>query len=143
MTSQYPPPQPPNYGQQYPPQWTPQVPPKPKRRRWPWIVGGIVLLLVIIGMAGNKATSTPQVPTAPTWQSVTPAATAPAAAPPAQAGPQTSFGSGTFEVGSDIAPGKYKTTGPEGGLPSCYWARLKNTDGDLGSIIANGNAQGP
>jgi hypothetical protein len=40
-------------------------------------------------------------------------------------------------------PGKYKTPGPDGGLPLCYWARLMDTSGDSDAIITNGNAQGP
>jgi hypothetical protein len=55
-----------------------QVPPtgeKP-RRRWPWIVGGIVLLLFIIGISGgNEKSSTPTITT------TTPEAQAPAAPP--------------------------------------------------------------
>ena len=75
MTSQYPPPQPPNYGQQYPPQWTPQVPPKPKRRRWPWIVGGTVLVivvaLVIIGVVfGRKGSGDPHTAVDKFWGAV-------------------------------------------------------------------------
>jgi hypothetical protein len=55
--------------------------------------------------------------------------------PPAKT---ASFGEGTFEVGTDIKPGKYRTTVPADAL-ICYWARLKDLDGELGSIRANGN----
>ena len=68
---------------------------------------------------------------------------APLAEPAAANGPRTSFGPGTYEVGTEIEPGKYKTPGPEGSFPLCYWARLRNTNGDFDSIITNGNAQGP
>jgi hypothetical protein len=77
------------------------------------------------------------------------AAAAPAAAPvpAAPSGPLTTFGSGTYEVGTgdgQVTPGKYRTVGPEAGdFGSCYWARLKDTDGDFDSIIANGNTEGP
>jgi hypothetical protein len=52
---------------------------------------------------------------------------------------------GTHEVGPDLAPGKYKTAGPDPDsiVSSCYWARLNSTDGDFDSIITNGNTQGP
>lgn len=42
---------------------------------------------------------------------------------------------GTWEVPGEVKPGTYTTTaeGP------CYWARLKNFDGELSSILANGN----
>jgi hypothetical protein len=152
MTQQYPPDQPPHYGHRQRPRPGP-VPPPPKRQpRWPWVVGGFMLLLALIGTvwgndSGEQTTQNrPGVPSGvnpDTWNAqphTVSAATAPAA--PAQSGPRTSFSSGTYEVGTDIEPGKYKTTGPDSG-GSCYWARLKNTNGDLGSIIANGNAQGP
>lgn len=56
------------------------------------------------------------------------------------------FGPGTYEVGTapgDIPAGKYKSPGPAGGSPICYWARLKDTSGTLESIIANDDAEGP
>lgn len=63
--------------------------------------------------------------------------------PPTQSGPASSFGDGTFVVGTDVVAGTYKTTGSAtSGLP-CYWARLKNTSGDFSAIIANGNPTGP
>lgn len=40
---------------------------------------------------------------------------------------------GTFFVGGDVAAGTYKSTGGGG----CYWARLKDTNGDLDSILAS------
>ena len=49
-----------------------------------------------------------------------------------------SFGSGTYEVGKEIKPGKYKTTGGDG----CYWARLKDFSGD-DLPNANGIVNGP
>src|SRR5262249_1630682 len=51
---------------------------------------------------------------------------------------KTSFGEGTFIVGTDIAPGTYKNTGDDG----CYYARLSSFSGALGGIIANGNPTG-
>ncbi len=52
---------------------------------------------------------------------------------------KTRFGAGTFIVGIDIAPGTYRSSG----RGACYWARLRNFSGDLGSIIANNNTSGP
>jgi hypothetical protein len=37
-----------------------------------------------------------------------------------------------------LAPGTWKVTADKSGL-NCYWARLRNFDGDLDSVIANGN----
>lgn len=69
----------------------------------------------------------------------TAAAASSAAAKPAQKGPWTSFADGTYEVGAgdgQVAAGKYKTTVP-GDSAGCYYARLKDTSGDIGSILAN------
>ena len=51
---------------------------------------------------------------------------------------RTSFGNGTFRVGTDIQPGLYQssTTG------SCYWERMSGFSGSLDDIIANENVTG-
>jgi len=48
------------------------------------------------------------------------------------------IGEGQHEVGTDIKAGTYTTTVPADEL-NCYWARVKSFDGELTSIIANGN----
>ena len=53
--------------------------------------------------------------------------------------PKTSFGDGTYLVGTDIVAGTYKTPGGA----SCYYARLKDTSGSFNSILANNNTNGP
>jgi hypothetical protein len=63
----------------------------------------------------------------------------PPADPPGLA---TTFGEGKFTVGTDIAPGTYRTTGPAGHL-DCYWERLKHTSDGTDSIIANNLGPGP
>jgi len=62
----------------------------------------------------------------------------PTSAPPAEPGGAEVFGDGIYVVGEDIAPGVYDgvVKGDEG-----YWARLKGTDGQVSSIIANGIAR--
>jgi hypothetical protein len=47
---------------------------------------------------------------------------------------------GMFRVGSDIAPGTYRSTGNKD--DSCYWERAKDADHSLRSIIANNNVTG-
>ena len=47
---------------------------------------------------------------------------------------------GMFAVGSDIAPGTYRSTGNKDA--SCYWERTKDADHSLRSIIANNNVTG-
>ncbi|MGD9527132.1 hypothetical protein [Pseudonocardia sp.] len=104
-------------------QWPLPAPPAPKPKpKWPWIAGGVVFLLFIIGVSGNRQTTTaptatpatiPAAPTVTRADSTTPAA---AAAPPVASGPQTSFGDGTWVVGEDIEPGTYKSTGAKPGI---------------------------
>lgn len=128
-----------NYGAYPPPQWMPPPPPAKKRRTWPWIVGGIVLFVVVMSaLAGHSSKPTPQTSATPAWTAG--ASAQPAEQPtPAQTGPLTSFSDGTYEVGTDIQPGKYKTAGGDG----CYWERQKNDDHNFGSIIANDYSKGP
>ncbi|WP_406366285.1 hypothetical protein [Streptomyces sp. NBC_00645] len=49
-------------------------------------------------------------------------------------------GDGDFQVGSDIKPGTYRTTGNTDGM--CYWARAKDASGEMDSLIANDNVSG-
>lgn len=68
----------------------------------------------------------------------TPAKTVPPA--PAKAAPQTIDQDGTYLVGDDIQPGRWKASGTDGG---CYWARLRDTEGNgVDSIIANSYGRG-
>jgi hypothetical protein len=46
---------------------------------------------------------------------------------------------GKYLVGPDIQPGTYRGTASAG----CYYARLSNLDGGVGSIIENTNTDGP
>ncbi len=78
--------------------------------------------------AGPPQAPTSRVPIAPITH----------AAPSKPVGPVTSFGDGTFVVGTDIVAGTYKAT-PSG---ECYWARLHGTS-DESDIIANHLAAGP
>lgn len=155
------PPYPPQYGhghqQPYVGQQGPPAPKKP--RKWPWIVGGVVALFVVIGIAnGDDQPSTAAVAAPPTTAPArtvtlappvpTPAVrTIPAApvAPPEPAGPATTASDGTYEVGVDIEAGRYKTSGPDQSsfFPNCYWERAKDDSGEFRSIIANDNVQGP
>jgi hypothetical protein len=41
-----------------------------------------------------------------------------------------------------IAPGTYTTKGPATQVASCYWARMRDASGEIGSIIANDLATG-
>lgn len=117
----------------------------------------IVGVLVVIGIIANvgksrvpaSASSTAPASTATSaapWPSQAPVAAAPApAAPAAPAGPATEASAGTYEVGVDLAAGRYKTPGPGSKevLDSCYYARRKDDSGNLSAVIANQIVQGP
>lgn len=107
---------------------------------------GAVGVVVVLGTIG--AITGPSTPTAP----ATPAASQVLAAnptsttttPPTPTGPVTTFGDGTYAVGTDIKPGTYHTNGPSTLDPmGCYWQRSTDTSGNMGSIIANNISKGP
>jgi hypothetical protein len=100
----------------------------------------IVANLAIIAVIARRSDSAPTIPPQPRMLPAAPPAQAPPGAlPPALA---TTFGEGKFVVGTDIAPGTYRTTG-KSGHKDCYWERLKDTNGGTASIIANNLTPGP
>jgi hypothetical protein len=100
-----------------------------RKRRWPWIVGGVVGMFAIIAIAGNAGSGS-------TGWTAAQLAVAPTVA---ATGPQD----GTYVVGTDIKAGTWHTSGG-GTLGVCYWERDKDLDGDFSSIITNDdNAGGP
>ncbi|WP_105973355.1 hypothetical protein [Streptomyces geranii] len=49
-------------------------------------------------------------------------------------------GDGDFQVGSDVKPGTYRTSGNTDDL--CYWERAKDASGEIDSLLANDNVSG-
>lgn len=49
-------------------------------------------------------------------------------------------GDGDFQVGTDVKPGTYRTTGNTDGM--CYWERAKDSSGEMDSLLANDNVTG-
>lgn len=49
-------------------------------------------------------------------------------------------GDGDFQVGTDVKPGTYRTTGNTDDM--CYWERAKDASGEMDSLLANGNVSG-
>jgi hypothetical protein len=98
------------------------------------IVANLAIVAIIVnrGDPASRATAHPRMQTLP-------APAAPPALPPSLA---ATFGEGKFVIGTDIAPGTYRTTGPSGHL-DCYWERLRDTSGGTDSIIANNLGRGP
>lgn len=150
----YIPQQPGPYGRhQQPPQMPPPpAAPKPtvRARRWPWVVGIIASFIVGLAIGGSAGGPTPApvaAPATPQQSAPAPAASsAPAvpAAPAVPSGPATEVEDGTYQVGTDMVAGRYKTVGPPAGsvMDMCYSARLKDDSGDMGSIIANDIVKG-
>ncbi|MFG1809162.1 hypothetical protein [Streptomyces sp. NPDC049040] len=73
------------------------------------------------------------------------ASSAPASAPAKKKedkpGAKAAFkGDGTFQVGTDIQPGTYKSSGNDDGM--CYWERDKDAKGSTDSIISNDTVAG-
>ncbi len=53
-------------------------------------------------------------------------------------------GDGTFLVGEEIIPGRYRSPGPSSGSLFCYHARLSSVSAaGIEGIIENDNSQGP
>ena len=79
--------------------------------------------------ATRTRTPTPR-PTATRTRTPTPRPTVPPLRP------------GTYRVGIEIPPGIYIGLAGQGIWNSCYWERLKDLKGTLGSILANENVEG-
>lgn len=130
--------------------------------RGSWVVLSVVTFLFAIGIAnsGNNSTSTSTAPAPQQGPAVVQQEAL--AAPLALIGPMSDFGNGTYVVGTDILPGSYETAGSAadgffiilpgsyrmagptaGAINICYWARLKDTSGDFGTIIADNVSPGP
>lgn len=166
----YVPPQAPPPGVPYQQQYPPLQQPIQRKRLWPQVVGGFAALIVGLGvLAVVTDGNTPQTPASvasPTTANATPgydrtdqtldqmqrdldrrrSALAQAPAVPAvPSGPVTTVSDGTYQVGTDMVAGRYKTTGPDGSSyrRSCYVERSDDDSGELGSIIANDNVEGP
>jgi hypothetical protein len=117
----------------------PANPPLPKRR---WLSAGTVSLFSIVIVA-NLAMIAIITDRSDPSSTATAHSQAQALPPPADPpGLATTFGAGKFTVGTDIAPGTYRTTGPSGHL-DCYWERRTRTSDGNNSIIANNLGPGP
>jgi len=110
--------------------------------------GSVFVLAAGVLIAGCSTSTSPSTP------ATTPAATTPptvastsaatAATSPSMVGPVMTVGPGTYAVGTgngQVAPGKYFSPAPSSGS-TCYYARLRNNDGDAGDIIAEELSQG-
>jgi hypothetical protein len=124
--------------------------PTPQQRwpLWPWLVltvAGVVVTAVaaIVGTAASTERAANPDPirvtvTATQFQTSTVEVTVTVAPPPAT--PATALLDGLHEVGVEVQPGVYQTTGPSGAnAGGCYWTRTDTA----GGIIDNGVLTGP
>jgi hypothetical protein len=139
-------------------QWPPggpiplqQQPQKAKRVGWPTLIITAVVALglggLIGGLIGSSGDRTATTEEPNTTVTATETVTAePEPAPTAAKAPTTknttkpesksTMGEGTYEIGVDAKPGRYKTRVPEDS-PVCYWEKTKDDTGDFDSLIAN------
>lgn len=102
------------------------------------VLSGLAIFATGAATGALAAPSTPTTPGAVVGQAGATAASkaAEAVKPHTMPAPKpVTLGAGTWQVGTEVKPGTYTTTAGS----SCYWARLKGFDGELESIIANGN----
>jgi hypothetical protein len=125
--------------QQYPP--APE-PPK-KKRKWPWVVGGFVVLIVL-GSAvngGNSRSATNASP--PSVPATAAQAQQPASAPEQSSPSEPDFSEGipegTWSVPDQVSPGKYRSTGAKEGL---FEMCMVSTSSENGNVLDldSGNA---
>lgn len=91
---------------------------------------GLVALVSCLAVLNSESTGSPESP-----ETLPPASSTPG--PSKSAAPKVkTFMSqdGTYLVPENIEPGTYRN----GNEPDCYWARLKDTSGELEDIIVNG-----
>ncbi len=88
-----------------------------------WIAGIGILFSIILSPSNNRSSTAPvEAPTNTASSQV-------------QNGPASSFGDGTFVIGTDIQSGTYRNSGGE----NCYYARLSGFGGTNNDITANDN----
>ena len=128
------------------------APRKPWWRRW-WaiviwcFIAFVVVVSIISAATGSGSTESETRVNAQPDNPSSASAPVSASSPSSSASPKTSFGNGTFEVGIDIEPGTYRSTGPSSGsAPYCSFARLKSAGGgmsDVNNVIDIQNVGGP
>jgi hypothetical protein len=128
-----------------------EPPKKAKRFGWPTVIVTAVVALSLGGIVGGIAggivggsgdgTATTAEPNATVTVTETAddesASKAPSPKKTTEPEPESTMEEGTYEIGVDAKPGRYKTRVPEDSS-GCYWEKLKDDSGGLDSVIANG-----
>ncbi|MGP9020404.1 hypothetical protein ACT1U9_18630 [Streptomyces sp. BR1] len=100
-------------------------------------VGAVVAVIAIGGAVGSGGGSDDKSSTSATTQDAAKKADTPKKAEAKK--PKGIGGDGSYQVGSDIKPGTYASSGNKDG---CYWERAKDASGSTDAIIANDNVTG-
>lgn len=144
------PPPPDGYGYSAP-VWAAQPP--PRRPKWPWVVGGVLLTAVVVTLAvlvtvlvdrsdsGSDGAVAARTSVSTVTVTASPSVSAPVRSEPSPSpAPQGLPNNGILKVGTDIAPGEYaiRPLDSFGG----YWERLSCLTGDFSCISANDAVQG-
>jgi hypothetical protein len=129
---------------------TPPKPKKPKRFGWPILIITAVVALgvgivggIFVGSGDDSATTAGPTATVTATgtaeaESGPTASKAPTAKKTTRPEPESTMNEGTYEIGVDAKPGRYKTRVPEDSS-GCYWEKLKDDSGGFNSLIANGD----
>jgi hypothetical protein len=93
------------------------------------------LTLITAACSGDSSPSAPTsvATTPPPTITPTPQPTPTPTPTPPPTGPRTQFGAGTWNVGSDIAAGRYFADP----ATNCYWERRRGNGGTIADVIAN------
>lgn len=132
------------------PRFEPQAPaPSPKQKKgrvhWAFLVLTffVGLLFGSIGGSTDEPTSEPAA-AAPTYSAPAPTYSVPTYEPPAAPveeveapAPAGTITNGTYEIGTEVAPGKYKSAGPESGLVSLCYVDVQRDDEYLAQEVSN------
>ncbi|NJP96648.1 hypothetical protein HCN51_45700 [Nonomuraea sp. FMUSA5-5] len=97
----------------------------------------------VVSQDGRERLILPTQPQPSQAESVLPPETSQAVVPETSSQPRperstAGYGEGMYKVGSEIEPGTYRTAGGD----RCYYSRLRDATGGIGSIIANDNLRG-
>lgn len=102
-------------------------------------VGAVVAVIAVGGAVGAGGGADDKSPTSAATQGAPKKAEKKGGSQQPEAKKEKGLGDGSFQVGSDIKPGTYVSSGNKDG---CYWERAKDASGSTDAILANDNVTG-